>query len=57
MIAIFKVRTKINYIKKIHKFCDSESIFAEFLAQTNVQIDRQTNFKLSRGTLLTIVSS
>ena len=47
MIRIFKVRTKIIYFKNIYKFCDNGSIFIWFLAQTKIQTDRETIFKLS----------
>ena len=31
----------------LYKFCENGSIFTLFLAETNIQTDRETNFKLS----------
>ena len=53
MITVFNIRTKIIYFKNICKFCENGLIFTWFLAQTNVQADRQKYFKLSHGKTIT----
>ena len=36
-------------MKNVSKFRDIASIFAFFMAQTNIKTDRQTNLKMSDG--------
>ena len=46
---MFGMPFKVTYCKNLSKFDEKCSIFTGYIAQTNIQSDRQTNFKLSHG--------
>ena len=56
MITIFGVQTKVTYCKNIFKFRETWSFSKWFIPQTNIHTDRQTNFTLSHGNKLAMVS-
>ena len=53
---VFGVQSKVTYYKNIFKFRETWSFSKWFIAQTNIQTDRQTNFTLSHGNKLAMVS-
>ena len=48
-MTICGLQTEVTYYKKVSVFCENWSIFEWFIAQTNIQAERQTNIKPSHG--------